>query len=300
MQTEPVKQLDSYELTARPMATGGHTGAACAHDRRAMAAPARGLGDADPARARGGRRGRDRARGRLGDVVADGPGLRQDRHGHHLPPFAGAGRRALADAADRRGDRIPGQGAHRHPRGLAALSLARLQVGGDRLPAPGDGGGDARRRARGAADGGGGRGGHPSARRRGADRRAAGGARRVAGGLGRHGGRAATGRSRASRSAGGSGAATSSGRWSQRARRMRWRWSLRTWRPTPGGSCGSTPASRRDRSGPISRPAGSPFRHGNRDVAGAGPGSGRTGRGSTDWPAIRSVDPATRRSCVNL
>ena len=44
-------------------------------------------------------------------------------------PVAGAGRRALADAADRRADRSPRQGAHRHPRGLAALSLARLQAG---------------------------------------------------------------------------------------------------------------------------------------------------------------------------
>ena len=37
-------------------------------------------------------------------------------------------------------------------------------------------------------------------------------------------------------SAGASGGAMWSGRWWPRARRMHWRWSLRTWRPTSGGS----------------------------------------------------------------
>ena len=149
MVPDPIKQLESYELTARPMGMQDipalhalSIGVQWPHrpeDWAMLIQLGQGVVAEDA----------------IGRVVGSamwwpmGPASRHDRHGNHHATVAGAWRGALADAPDRRGDRRPRQGAPRDPRGLAALPLARLQAGADRPPASGDRGGRARRRGRG-------------------------------------------------------------------------------------------------------------------------------------------------------
>ena len=187
MQTEPVKQLDSYELTARPMAMDDipalhvlSIGVQWPHRPEDWAMLIRvGHGVVAEDAIRGARAGSatpwpmglDFAR--IGMVITT-PRLQEQ----------GAGRWLMQQIAGPIGARDKALTATREALRLY-LSLG-FRPWGDRLPAPGDGGSDARRRTGRPADGGGGRGGGPGARRGGADRREPGGARRAAGGLGRH------------------------------------------------------------------------------------------------------------------